>query len=257
MENNSSTFTDVDLTLEDYRPFSMLALMSLLASLFSGFVALVNPNMLAGSVASAILASFALILLHSKKQKISGYRLAVFALFISLFAGSASVAYQQFFLRHKTNTARVLANEWLELAKQGRMHELYQMTLDNNDRAEAGTNLVEEYGTLTSPGPELQLYLKQEPELSLRADGDQARLTHIGTSHEEIEIYKQRFIVRYKYERPNGETRLFSITMTRLDYPLPVGPHWYVLGITNDSPKIPRQLTQEQMGGETMPEDML
>jgi hypothetical protein len=198
-----------------------------------------------------------LIWLHPKKQNLSGYNLAAVALFVALFATSSSIAYQQFRLGHLQNTAIMFGGKWLELAEQGRMHELYQMSLEYNNRADVGSSLVEKYGTLTSPGPELELYLKQEPEVSLRTDGDQADVSPIAVSYKKDHIFKEKFIIGYKYERPGGETRLFSLYLMRMDYPTPPGPQWYVYGIINHNPNIPRQLTQEQIGGETMPTDML
>jgi len=256
VDTNQSPFTDVDLTIEDYRPFSILSLISLLLSVFLGLLVIVNPNLFAGSVAAAVLAGFTLIWLHPKKQNLSGYKLAAVALFVALFATSSSITYRQFRLGHLQNTAIAFGEKWLELARQGRMHELYQVSLEYNNRAKAGSSLVEKYGTLTSPGPELELYLKQEPEISLRKDGDQASVSVVAVSYAKSDIFKEKFIVGCKYDRADGETRLFSLYLMRMDYPTPPGPQWYLYGIVNHNPKIPRQLTKEQLGEETMPADM-
>ena len=195
MDTNQSPFTDVDLTIEEYRPFSVLSLVSLLLSVFLGLMVILNPNMFAGSLAAAVLAGFILIWLYPKKQNLSGYKLAAVALFIALFATSSSLTYRQFRLWHLKNTAIGFGEKWVELAKQGRVHELYQMSLEYNNRAKVGSSLVEKYGTLTSPGPELEMYLKQEPEASLRKDGDQATLSPIATRYKKAPIHKEKFIV--------------------------------------------------------------
>ena len=256
VKNSQSPFTDVDLTMEDYRPFSILSLICLLMSILLGVITLVKPSLAVGSILMAIFAVVLLVWLHPRKRKLSGYRLAGMALFISLFVVAASISYKQYRLAHLENTAVRLSNEFLDLAKQGRVHELYQLTLDYDDRVKPGGSLVERYGTLTSPGPELELYLKQEPELSLRQDGEQAELELLLKSYMDREIYKERFMVGYKYTRPDGEARFFSVFLMRLDYPTPPGPQWYVFNIMNYQPKIPRSLTQQQQGADTMPEDM-
>ncbi|MCH2181598.1 MAG: hypothetical protein MK108_06285 [Mariniblastus sp.] len=256
MKNSQSPFTDVDLTIENYRPFSILSLACLLLAALAGIITIVKPSLIFGSVAMAVFASAILIWLHPQRQKLLGYRLAGIALFISLFVVAASIAYQQYRLVHLQNTAVRFCNEFLDLAKQGRMHELYQLTLNYDNRAKPGESLVERYGTLTSPGPELDMYLKQEPELSLRQDGDQAELNLLLKSYIEREIYKEKFMIGFKYNRPDGEARYFSMFLMRLDYPEPHGPQWYVYNITNYQPSIPRNLTQQQQGVESMPDDM-
>ncbi|MDG2185659.1 MAG: hypothetical protein P8K79_08270 [Mariniblastus sp.] len=255
MDTNQSPFTDVDLTIEDYRPFSVLSLVSLLLSVFLGLMVVINPNLFAGSLAAAVLAGFILIWLRPKKQNLSGYKLAAVALFIALFATFSSLAYRQFRIWHLQNTAVAFGEKWLDLAKQGRVHELYQMSLEYNKRAKVGSSLVEKYGTLTSPGVELEMYLKQEPEASLRKDGDQATLSTIAVSYKKGLIYKEEFIVGYKYDRPGGEPWLFSLYLMRMDYPTPPGPQWYVYGVVNHNPSIPRQLTQQQTGVESMQDE--
>ena len=119
MDKNQSPFTDVDLTIEDYRPFSVLSLATFLLAVFLGLIAIVNPKLIVGSVAVSVLAGFTLIWLRPKKQRLSGYWLAAAALFISLFAASSSVAYQQFRFWHLKKASITFCDEFLELAKQG------------------------------------------------------------------------------------------------------------------------------------------
>ena len=256
MKNSQSPFTDVDLTIENYRPFSVISLICLLFSLLMSVIVIVKHDFAIGAMAAAVFAIALLIWLHPRKQKLSGYHLASVALFVSLFAVTASTAYQQYRISYLQNAAVRISNEFLDLAKQGRMHELYQLTLDYNYRVKTGGSLVERYGTLTSPGAELELYLKQEPELALRQDGGQGKLQPIIKSYLGIDIYKEKFLVGYKYERPDGEIRFFSLFLVRFNYPQPIGPQWQVYNITNYQPAIPRALTEQQQGVESMPDDM-
>lgn len=256
MDDNRSPFTDVDLTIEDYRPFSMLSLVSLLLSLFCGMLVMVNPPMAPGAVMAAGFAIFVLAWLFPRRRKINGYKMAGCALFISLFAISSSLAYQQHRRKHLEQTAVAFSENWVDLARQGRIHELYQLSLHYNNRATPETDLVQKYGTLTSPGPELELYLKQEPEVSIRQDAEEGRLQTVLTKYEKLGILKERVIVGFKYTRPNGDVREFGLYLVRMDYPTPPGPQWYVEGLVNYNPKIARQLTDQQRGTESMPEDM-
>ena len=217
---------------------------------------IVNPPMAPGAVMAAGFAVFVLAWLFPRRRKINGYKMAGLALFISLFALSSSLAYQQQRREHIVRAAIVFGGDWVDLAQQGRIYELYQLSLNYNSRATPETDLVQKYGTLTSPGPELELYLKQEPEVAIREDAEQAQLETVLTKYEKLGILKERVIVGYKYTRPNGDIREFGLYLIRMDYPTPLGPQWYVEGLVNYKPQIARQLTDQQRGTEAMPEDM-
>ena len=252
--NETSAFTDPDLLVDDYRRFSPLALIALLISLGVGVIAIVNKSILPFTVVAAVFSIVTLILMHRSSHRLIGYRLAGLGLFVAVFCGTAGWAYHQYRYQHLRRVAMDVGEQWLDLAQQGRMHELYQLSLQYTWRQPSGTDLVKAYGSLEKPGKEMELYLRQEPERSIREDGDQAKFTLMATLYNKPRLLREAFILGYLYQRPNGETRKFNLHLIRCDYPTPPGPIWYFEGVSNIDPQIDRQATRQQQGAEQMDE---
>ena len=240
---NESVFTDDDMTVETYRAFSPAALAAFLFSAVTSLIGLVNSNLLALPVVALLFAIFSLFKLLSIKGPSMGWTLTALAIMMPLFAITAPLCYRQIRLYHITDTAIEHANAWLELSKQGKVHEAYQMTQLRYARAEPGSDLAVELGTTSNPGKELEAYVENEPEISLRKDGDQAKLEVINVNYFQDKSFRnvEHVVVNYRYTRPDGEKRLFSIDMRRHVYAGKNEVYWSVWEVRNRKPSFERK----------------
>ncbi len=245
--NEERVFDEPDLTVDNYRQFSGLALLTFLACLLGAGLAILNKNLVWTAFLAAFFALVAIGILYRNRKELIGFRLCSIGLFIALFAGSATLSYWQYRYDHLAQTAVEFGEEWLDLVKQGRMHEAYQLTLRPDWQRSPGTDLARVYGSLENPGRVMHTYLRQEPEKSIREDGEAAKITLREIRYSRPRLASEQFELEYEYERPDGENRIFRVQFVRSQSLPPLNPLWHIETVINVDPFIRRVMTDEQV----------
>lgn len=245
--NEERVFDEPDLTVDNYRQFSGLALLTFLVCLLGAVLAVLNKNLIWTAFLAAIFAVVAIAFLHRARKQLIGFRLCTIGLFIALFAGSATIAYWEYRYEHLCAKAVEFGEQWLDLVKQGRMHEAYQLTLRPDWRRTSGTDLARVYGSLENPGRVMHTYLRQEPEKSIREDGQNAKLTLQDIRYSRPRLRSEQFDLEYLYERPDGEKRVILVQFVRSQSLPPLNPLWHIEAVINVDPFIRRVMTDEQV----------
>ena len=245
---SNTTFTDdVALQLDDYNPFSILALMALLFAIFCCILAIFNGQLVAFPVLSALFGAFALYRLYSRGMR-RGYLMAGVALLASIFVFSGILGYQTLRFTRLQSLANQYCDEWLELIKDGKTLEAYQLTVDFHEREEEGTDLSRIYGSVENPQPGLATYLKLEPEKSIRDLGANAKIrSGEKTDYFRVDYFHERFECHRFLDRSHESKDDFHfVVIMERTRPLEADIYWEVVGIVNISPKIPR--SERQIG---------
>lgn len=217
MADQESVFTDQDMTLETYRAFSPLALTSFFVSLLLSSIAVINPVLVGLTIPAILLALVCIGLLFRNRHKMTGFKLAGLALAFPISAGAGVLSYQWIRFEFKQAEAIRHADEWLQLVEEGKTHEPFELMQLRYARQPVGTDLAAVYGDEHNPGPELEYYLRNQPERDLREDGGTGTWTHTNVYFQRDPLVPtaDRFIVEYDYRRPSGESRVFALDMRR------------------------------------------
>lgn len=245
-EESKSMFSNSDMEIGNYRKISGLAIISFAFALLACLVAFSNKSFLFLPIVTAVISVLVLILMHRSKKKLLGFSLAAAALFISLFSFTLFTTFHQKRYNRIQKAAIEHGNTWLKLLKTKQPQIAYQLHIPIQNRKERGFNLIDHYGTIENPKPELAEYLAMEPEKSIIADGESAKI-EIETVVAKLESRTRTddFYIVYRYERDGeDEPRLFSCILRRIDS-LVSGPQWHILRVKNEVPKIERKLPAE------------
>ena len=251
MNDDNSFFTDDDMTVETYRVFSPASLAAFLLSLFLGTISLVNRDLVYISVPALIFALYSLVRLCLIKGKATGWILTSLAVFIPIFAMAAPMTYRYYRLGYLADQAIEHSQTWLKLVQDGKVHEPFQLMQLKYGREEPGTDLAVALGTVDNPGKDLEYYLRNEPEITIREDGDQGTFKIKGINYFEDEAIStvEHFLIRYEYTRPAGDKRIFDIDMRRQKYAAKNDVVWNVWRIRNIEPKSRRHIYNTEVYG--------
>jgi hypothetical protein len=130
--------------LAEYSPLNRCALISFVLGWLSG-LALLHPILGIVPLVGTILAIVALQQLRSTDTKQSGRTLAVIGLGLAVLFGTWAIARQSSRDLRLFSQARLCAEEWLELLRQGKLEDAHQLTLPEESRAPAGLALKAHY----------------------------------------------------------------------------------------------------------------
>ncbi len=251
MADSDSIFTDQDMTVQNYRSFSPLSLIAFVVSCAVSLIALVNYNLVFLAGVGVIFAVISIYKLIRRQGRSTGYVLSALALAMPLFSIAAPITYHRLRLKHLVETAIEYSETWLELVQDGKIHEPYELTLLRYQREKIGTDLAVARGPVSAPKNELQFYLKNEPEISIRADGHKGTLRRVGLVYYDAEskISVENFNVLYEYTRPDGDQRRFRLRMRRQIYDRGTTVYWNVI-VMNIMPRESRIIYRPAVGGD-------
>lgn len=133
--------------LIEYRPLNRFAFSAFVVGWLSS-LALLHPVFGVLPLTGLILSLVALRQFRSTEIKQSGRTLAVFGLGLSLLFGSWAVARESSRELHLYGQARQFAENWLALMREGKLYELHQLTVPEENRAAAGIVLAEHYAVV-------------------------------------------------------------------------------------------------------------
>ena len=229
-----------------YRKISTMAIICFVFALLACLLAFSNKALLVFPILTAMLSVVTLILMHLSKKKLMGFSLAAVALFVSVFSFTLFATYHQKKYDRLHETAIAHGNTWLQFLKTNQPHIAYQLHIPITARKEHGFNLVDHYGSVEQPKSELAAYLAMEPEKSILADGENAKI-EIDSVIPRLESKARAvdFFIIYRYKRlGEDKPRLFSCQLRRFDS-LISGPEWHIIRVENVLPKTKRSLPQE------------
>lgn len=164
MTSESSRYANEDpLELEDYRPISVMAIVSLVASLFS-FVVIFDLYLTFIPLIGIGLALLAKLQIRRGGGRYLGAFAANLAICICIFCISWSVMYRVSREYTIVYRARNCADEWLDKMRQGDIYELYALTEWYNERYRRTMNLELLY--TTEPDEDVDI-LKRKAKLGM------------------------------------------------------------------------------------------
>lgn len=255
--------------LEDvvvYRAISPLAVASMFLGMASA-LALVHPGLWVVPAFSACLAAWSLRAISLRKTELIGRTVALIGLALAILFGAwAPVRLVSRQARLYTQ-ARAKADEWLNLLREGRLYEAYELHLNPTERQPADTSLAEFYGDLSQPasGPRMDRSAEQgpgggnsarpRPQFAIRdfyAEAAMQRLMAGAKSGELVfqgfdgvqsrpELASESVILRYEIPSAAGDTpqkRTLTMTLTRVRLPRSRKANWSVDSVTEPVPKL-------------------
>ena len=121
-------------------------------------LALVHPGLWIVPPLAAIMAVYALRTIVNRKAELIGSSLALAGLAMALFFGVWGPARLVTRQAKLYSEARSRAEEWIDLVRDGRLHEAYELHLKADERQSAGISLADYYGDLSQPaaGPKIE-----------------------------------------------------------------------------------------------------
>lgn len=163
-----------------YRAVSMRAVVAALLGVLS-FTAMVHPLLLVVPVLAVVAGALALRATAAQRAELSGRRLALAGLALALFFATAAVG--RLISRDTVliTRARQVADAWLELARENRREEAYEMTLIPRHRQPKDADLAGYYAGSAERNEELQEYFKVSPVRELFEHGGNGKLRFLQT----------------------------------------------------------------------------
>lgn len=198
--------------LAGYRGVSVLALVALVFAGASA-LALAHPLLWVVPPVAAVLAILALRQINAEGSNVTGRGIALLALFLALVFGvwaPSRLLSRQWTLYAQ---ARVFADQWLALFKEGKREELHQLTLREVERQDPGADLKKFYAESLVGGDALRRMFNTRPPKTLIELGDRATYEYVGGEFvPPPENHRQSVWLAYrvKYEE-QGQTRVLPL----------------------------------------------
>lgn len=239
--------------LSDYRPVDRWVVFAIIASLLS-FTAFVMPTLWIFPLVATLLSVIAIRSVLDESRPTMGRKGALFALFLSLFILGCAPMRHATLIWLTSRQARIHADAWLELVREGRLPEAHQLTQSLYTRVSAGVNLDEHYrapenlapvtdpnmGMMPAmhPSQELELYfgkagIKEIVEAAPEVEFEFVRVAKVDlTSIANSRVAELRYLARYTINGKLQRAEL-RIMMERSMLPHSGVTHWRVYGFDN------------------------
>lgn len=165
--------------LSGYRGVSVAAVLAGLLGVASA-LALVHPLLWIVPLVTIVVALVALRAIQRDGSNLTGSGLALCGLALALLFGlwaPARLLSRQWQLYHQ---AQVYADEWLELIRQGKLHEAHQLALQPVERQPAGTKLEPIYGQSEQLTKRYKTFYSESPLKKMAAAADKASYHFLG-----------------------------------------------------------------------------
>ena len=238
---NQVKFSDDTMpAVDDYKPFSVMALLVCMFAILCMVLAIFNAKLMAMPILSAIAAIAAIYALHVGEMQ-RGHYMAGFALLASVFTFSMVVSYHTMRYKHLEAKAIEHCDTWLNLVKTGNVYDAHEMTIEYENRHSEGTDLSRIYGPVDQPDQAMQDYLDLQPERLIREIGPDAKITRGKIAYARPYTRFDRFEIHHYLDRSamNEPDFHFTIVMLRT-LPLEIDVYWELEGLVNVEPPTPR-----------------
>ena len=238
----SSRFSDEPQTIEEYAPFSFLSVLVFVLALVFATISLVNYVLVLLALVGVILSVLMLFRLHSVSSPPQPFMFACAALAVSLIGFAFPITYQSLRYRHLEKVAVEHSQTWLDLVKNGKTLEAYELSLQKDERQPPGTDLKMIHGRVDDPTEDLQEYLDMQPEKSLRELGPDAELTLEKVEYHRRHNRHDMFEVHYRLHRTEWERDdyVFAMLMERIHPFAPLDVYWEFRKMVPIRPKFAR-----------------
>lgn len=208
-----------DATVDEYRALSGWAVAALILGLL-GPLALVNVWLTLIPLLGIVVAAVALVRIAVLSPALTGRKVALAGLFLSILFASAAAADQVAYWRAIDLEARRFAEAWFAYLSVKQPHKAHQLTVAPRRRQPLDDKLHEFYREGGPWHDELQSYVEQPVVRKLLALGERARVRYDTTeargSDTRFVAVRQRFSVTY-HDADHGRTTFFvSLGMQRL-----------------------------------------
>jgi hypothetical protein len=253
VESPEVRFTDPEAPeLSDYRPVDRWVVLAIIASLLSFFAFLI-PTLWIIPLVATLLSVAAIRSVLDESRPTMGRKGAMFALFLSLFILGCAPMRHATLIWHTSRQARIHADSWLELIREGRLPEAHQLTLSLYTRVGEGVNLEEHYrspGNLPPADPEMGMMPAMHPSQELELYFGKAGIKEIVEAAPEVEfefvrvakvdltsiansrVAELRYVARYTKDGKLQRADL-RILMERTMLPHSGLTHWRVYNFDN------------------------
>lgn len=231
-----------------YRPLSRLAVLAFALALTSP-LALFHPLLWLLPVAAVCVAVAALVAIAGSDQTMAGRWLAVAALSLGAFFGGWAPAQQWTRQALLHRHGRQFAAEWLELVRDGKLHQAHQLHLPYADRLPPGDSLERFYqqddptlmataeGALpTTPADDFRRLFQAPPLRDLVKLGRRGSLRYVGSArpaygggaHEEF--VSEQFVLEYSQD--GAERKLPLVVTLKRTWDDSRNAYWQVEDVT-------------------------
>lgn len=202
-----------------YRPFSKLAILSLLLGLLSA-VALVSPALwIVPLVAIAVSLS---VWKRASRGEVAGLRLAVIGIILAAFWGACAVGYHQVRLNTLKSSTRDFAEDWLQMINDGNVDKAFQYHI----AARGDTKL---------PAETYQQYYEDDPRRREALDKLLELATLQELAEQEGELVWQRSGVERCGKKSACVRHWFQVTYQGAEQPAERSIAVYLIGELNQS----------------------
>lgn len=234
--------------IESYRPFSGWAIASLALSIVS-VLGMINPQLFLLPLIALVISLVTCIRISWSKTQPIGSWLALVAVLLSGFFLSGGVVYTRLRQQHYFGLARQYADTWFDLVRDGEIYRPHHLLKDWPRRQPSNVDLDEYYAGLTNiPNKfqdskiEVDGYIQQEPEKSIRQYGKRMTCRFLGDSYYQYQIKTEFFTLKYELEWPPESGRPkwpLLIMLQRKEHKQPYGNQWTVIDVYPDGePKM-------------------
>lgn len=155
MSDKQSAFTqEPDLSVENYRPLSIAAIVSLVLGLI-GVIGMFNPYLLVIPFVGVLVGAITLVRLQRNPHRYSGQLVAAIGLALSLLFASWGGGYASMRSAHIYDQAEEHVEFWFALLSEGKRPEAFELCLKYESRKRKGTDLDELY-SLDEEEPDME-----------------------------------------------------------------------------------------------------
>lgn len=220
-----------------YRPFSVLALVSLVLAVASG-IGVISPEFFLLPLIALIVSLVACFRIGAAKVPPVGSSLALLAAFLAGAFLCSGLIYTRLRRDHLFEVARRHAEVWLNLIQDGEIYRPHHLLRDFSRRQPFNADLVKYYQELTNVPNEfddstlaLSNYESLEPDKSIREFGHGVTFEYQGPTFYRDLVKNECFTLAYLIHWPAESGRPdwpMLLMLQRKEYELPWGIQWSV-----------------------------
>lgn len=172
----------------EYPAVSRLAVVALLLAI-SAAGALANLLFVCSAVAGAALAVIALWSIARADRPLLGRRVAILALLLSLLFGAWGLTWRTVRQQVVGNEARQVADQWLQLVREGRLAEAHQLHLSRSARQAPGLDLADFYKNTREARQDMDTFFSAPPLSQIVEAGPRGQLRFLQCDSLQDESY--------------------------------------------------------------------
>jgi hypothetical protein len=226
---------DDERMIESYRPFSGWAIASLVLAIIS-VLGMINPQLFLLPLIALVVSLLTCLRNSWSKTQPIGSWLALVAALLSGFFLTSGTTYTRFRQQHYFSLARQFAETWFDLVRDGEIYRPHHLLKDWPTRQPSNVDLDQYYASLTNiPNKfkdskiEIDDYIKQDPEKSMREFGRKMNYRYVGDfffrDEVKTEYYQLEYVLQWPPETGRPDWPVL-VEMQRKEHKQPYGNQW-------------------------------